>query len=412
MIEPVAVWTSEGADVRVGTLYPHRGRGTESATFSYETVYLARPDAYGIDPQLPLDASPHHTPVAHVLFGAVADSAPDRWGRTLLLRRETRAAREEGRPPRSLSELDYLLGVRDDLRQGALRYADEAGTFLASEPDAVPILTDLPSLLDLADRAERDTATLPDLQRMVHAGGSLGGARPKAHVVARDGTLALAKFPSGERDTWDVMAWEFVTLKLAEAAGITVPPAELLTLAERRVLVVNRFDRHYRSGVSSRVGYASAMTMLEAADGNEASYLDIAVVIEERSDRATEDLKELWRRMLFSVLVGNTDDHLRNHGFLHVPGRDAWRLSPAFDINPDPTPGPMHHATSIDGTDEPATVAAVQAVARDFRLSSGEAKDITATVVNAVARWAARARSVGISQQAIEAMAPAFNRNE
>ena len=174
------------------------------------------------------------------------------------------------------------------------------------------------------------------------------------------------------------------------------------------MLVVQRFDRRYGTAGVSRIGYASAMTMLEASDGDGASYLDIAAVIEERSDRATKDLEQLWRRMLFSVLVGSTDDHLRNHGFLHVPGRDAWRLSPAFDMNPDPTPGPKHHATSIDGTGEPATVATVQAVARDFRLSEAEAEGITATVIEAVAGWKARARSVGLADQAIEAMAPAF----
>jgi serine/threonine-protein kinase HipA len=405
---PVAVWTSEGEDVRVGALYPHRRRGTESATFSYDDAYLARPDAYAIDPQLSLDASPHHTSASRALFGAMADGAPDRWGRTLLTRREARAARDERRAARALGELDFLLGVRDDLRQGALRYLDEKGEFLAREPDGVPVLTDLPSLLDLADRAERDSTSLPDLQRLVHAGGSLGGARPKAHVIARDGTLALAKFPSAERDTWDVMAWEYVTARLAEAAGIVVPACELLTLAERRVLLVNRFDRRYSAGVTRRVGYASAMTMLEASEGDGASYLDIAAVIEVRSDRATADLEQLWRRALFSVLVGNTDDHLRNHGFLHVPGRDAWRLSPAFDMNPDPTPGPKHHATSVDGTDAAATVEAVLAVAPEFRLRPTEADVVAGTVMGAVSRWREVARSAGLTGGAIKAMAPAF----
>ncbi len=408
MTAPVTVWTSEGADVRVGALYPHRRRGTESATFSYEAAYLARPDAYAIDPQLSLSASPHHTPSSRALFGAMSDSAPDRWGRTLLLRREARAALNEGRAAREFGELDFLLGVRDDLRQGSLRYSDEDGRFLAVEPGGVPVLTDLPSLLALADRAERDSASLPDLQRLVHAGGSLGGARPKAHVVARDGTLAIAKFPSADRDTWDVMAWEYVVLQLARASGVAVPPCELLTLAERRVLVVNRFDRRHGTGGDGRIGYASAMTMLEASDGAGASYLDIAAVIEERSDRATDDLEQLWRRMLFSVLVGNTDDHLRNHGFLHVAGRDAWRLSPAFDMNPDPKQGPKYHATSIDGSDAPATVDGARAVAGNFRLSPQAADAVIGAVVGAVSQWREGARSVGISRGAIEAMAPAF----
>ena len=409
MTAPVTVWLDEGEPVPVGQLFSHRRRGSESATFTYAADYLSRPGACAIDPAMPLSASPHHTSATRAMFGAFTDAAPDRWGRTLIARREARRAREQQRAARSLGEIDFLLGVRDDLRQGALRFADAEGTFLAPDDDGVPALTDLPSLLDLADRAERDTAVLPDLERLVHAGGSLGGARPKAHVRTSSGALAIAKFPSASHDTWDVMAWEYVLLRLAHRAGIAVPAHQLLSLAGRNVLIIERFDR---TGPQSqqRVGYASAMTMLEASDGDQASYLDIAAVIEERSDHTTADLEQLWRRMVFSVMTGNTDDHLRNHGFLHVPGRDAWRLSPAFDVNPDPAAGPRIHATSIDGSDAPSTLAAALAVARDFRLNDSAAAQVIAQVADAVAAWEAEARLAGLSSAAIAAMAPAFDR--
>jgi len=414
--QPVQVWDGEAEAVHVGTLYAHRRRGTESASFTYDPPYLARPGATMWGPDLPLSAAPHHTPAGRKLFGAMADGAPDRWGRTLLTRQEARRAREEGRQARLLGEVDFLLGVRDDLRQGSLRYRLDDGPFLATEADGVPLLTDLPALLELAQQAERDAVTLPDLNRLVNAGGSLGGARPKAHVVTREGRLAIAKFPSADRDTWDVMAWERVALVLAADAGIHVPRSSLISVAGRAVLVVERFDRR-PSGADAgdggaeswrRVGYASAMTMLEANDGASASYVDIAAVIEEVSDRASEDLEQLWRRLLFSVAIGNTDDHLRNHGFLRQAGLDAWRLSPAFDVNPDPTLGPKHHATSIDGSDAPATIARAMAVARDFRLRDAEAERIAADVLGAVACWREVAHDVGLAPSAIEAMAPAF----
>lgn len=185
----------------------------------------------------------HHSRVGQPLFGAITDCAPDRWGRTLVLRREAALARAEGRTARSLAESDFLLGVRDDLRQGALRFTADGRVFLADDTTGVPELTDLPALLDLSNRAERDTADLSDLQRLIRVGSSLGGARPKAHVRETDGRLAIAKFPSADHDTWNVMTWEKVALDLAAQAGIEVPRSRLLDLAGRSVLVVDRFDR-------------------------------------------------------------------------------------------------------------------------------------------------------------------------
>ena len=409
----VEVWVSiGGVDVRAGTLYPHRRRGgsTESASFTYLDEYLANPRAYSLEPGLPLEAGAHQSAIGHPMFGAFGDCAPDRWGRTLVKRREAAEARAEGREPRSLGEVDHLLGARDDLRQGALRFRRGDGPFEAVEGRGVPALTDLPELLTLAARAEADSADLPDLQRLIRVGSSLGGARPKAHVRDAEGNLAIAKFPSAAHDTWNVMAWEKVALELAAQAGITVPASTLLNLAGRSVLVVDRFDRTRDAdgGPAGRVGYVSAMTMLQSTDGGQGSYLEMAEAIETRSSHATADLRQLWRRIVFSILISNTDDHLRNHGFLHEDG-DTWRLSPAFDVNPNPEPGAKHLSTAIDLGDDTASISLALSVADYFRLGAEEADDVVAQVQTAVSHWAPVARQYGLSSQEVTAMSWAFD---
>lgn len=406
---PVEVWVRiDGEDVVAGTLYSHRRRQVEAASFSYRAEYLSARGAYALDPALPLVLGAQQTRVGQPLFGALTDCAPDRWGRTLLLRQEVALARAEGRPARQLGETDYLLGVRDDLRQGALRFRQDGSGFLADDVSGVPALTDLPQLLDLAARAENpegfsDTAELGDLQRLVRIGSSLGGARPKAHVLDTGGRIAIAKFPSAGTDTWNVMAWERVGLDLAFRAGIEVPASKLLSLAGRSVLVVDRFDR---TETGQRIGYASAMTMLEAADGDQRSYIEIAEVIENTSGRATFELQQLWRRIVFNVLICNTDDHLRNHGFLHVRG-DMWRLAPAFDLNPNPAPGTTL-STTIDVADDRASVELALSVADYFRLSADDARTVLEDVAGAVSQWRDVARRHGLTDPEVARMAPAF----
>lgn len=401
----VRVHTSlEGQDVEVGTLYCHRRGRTESATFVYDDGYVAQRGAYQLEPALPLSTAPAQTAVGRSMFGAFGDSAPDRWGRTLIRHAEARAAREENRPARSLTEADHLLGVRDDLRQGALRFRVGDGPYLARDDVGVPALTDLPELVALADAAERDDVSLPDLKRLVRVGSSLGGARPKAHVQDTDGRVAIAKFPSAAHDTWNVMAWEAVALELARRAGIEVPSSRLLDLAGRHVLVVDRFDRT-RDG--SRIGYVSAMTMLEASDGDRRSYLEIAEVIEVTSARAGRDLAELWRRVVFNVLVSNTDDHLRNHGFLHSGGT-SWSLAPAFDLNPEPEPGPRYLSTTIDMGDDEASIDLAMSVAPMFRLSGAAARTVLHEVAAVVRTWRDVARQ-WLGPEEVERMAPAFD---
>lgn len=391
--------------MRAGRLYSRVRRGVESTTFIYDAGYLANAAAYELDPALPLTSGPHHTAAELKLFNAMRDTSPDRWGRMLVKRAEKIRADADGTAPRRLSEMDYLLGVRDDLRQGALRLRpDPDGPFVATDDLGVPALVDLPELLETAARVESDDAADEEVRRMVRAGSSLGGARPKAHVRDASGRVAIAKFPSPATDTWNVMAWEKVALDLAEQAGITVPASRLHVIAGRHVLVVDRFDR---TGDGHRVGYVSALTMLEARDGDTRSYLEIGEVIEERSPSAAAELEQLWRRIVFTVLISNTDDHLRNHGFLHAGAR-SWRLSPAFDLNPNPGSGTAWLQTAIDDVETEASVDLVMQVAPYFRLKPQRADQLLTEVRTAVQSWRDVAKTTGLGISEINRMAPAF----
>ena len=411
MPEPtsVDVYASiNGDNILAGRLYSHHGRRAESATFTYSDNFLGDPRAFALEPGLPLFSGAQQTPIGLELFRAFSDSSPDRWGRRLITRAERIRAEQTRGTAHTLGEFVYLLGVRDDLRQGALRFAPPGTTtFLADDNAGVPALTDLPKLLELADRAGADTADYTDLRILLRAGSSLGGARPKAHVRTEDGRVAIAKFPSAGSDTWNVMAWEKTAFDLAQQAGITVPDSRLLRIANRDVHIIDRFDR---SG-DIRIGYVSAMTMLEARDGDTGSYLDIAAVIEEHSQTTTSELHQLWKRIAFSILISNTDDHLRNHGFLHLSG-DSWRLSPAFDLNPDPSPGRKQLSTAIDSSDTTASIALAMQVAPLFRLSGERAADALREVCDATRRWATVAADNGLTRSAITDMAPAFEHPE
>lgn len=394
-----------GEDVRAGRFWSHRRRGNESATFSYAPEYLARADAYALDPMLPLLDGPQQTPRGQAIFGAFSDCAPDRWGRRLIQRGERRRAEREEGTERSFAEADYLLGVRDDLRQGALRFRD-LETYLADEQDGVPDLLQLPALLGAAESMERDEASEEELRRLLRGGSSLGGARPKAHVVDGRGRLAIAKFPSPV-DEWDVMRWEALALALARAAGISVPNSFLHEIEGKAVLIVDRFDR--QDGI--RIGYVSAMTMLEAADGDTGCYLDIAEAIEDHSAEVGEELRQLWRRIAFSVLISNTDDHLRNHGFLRT-STSGWSLSPAFDLNPDPEAGPKRLSTAISYDTNAARIDVLIEVAEYFRLDVEEALSTLAEVESVTREWRSAAQEARIARAEIERMAPAFEHEQ
>jgi serine/threonine-protein kinase HipA len=397
-----------GCIVPAGWLWTHRHGRSESATFSYREDYLQRADAYELDPGLPLRAGQQQTPVGQPLFGAMSDCAPDGWGRRLVRRAEAEQARAARTRQRGLTEVDFLLGARDDLRQGALRFRSHDGAqYLAAETEGVPHLIGLPRLLNAAEELERDEPTSEDLRLLLHGGSSLGGARPKAHVLDTEGRLAIAKFPSPTADDWDVIRWEAVALTLAGDAGIAVAENDLHVIENRPVLVVRRFDRDD----GGRIGYVSAMTMLQAKDGEQASYLEIGQTIEERSPDAGPDLRELWRRIVFTILTSNTDDHLRNHGFLRK-STAGWSLSPAFDLNPNPEGGAKQLATAIDEHDTRASIATALEVAGLFRVSQAQARAIVAEVSAATERWRDIARAKGLGAQQIARLEPAFEHEQ
>src|ERR1039458_1658586 len=397
-----------GRDVPAGQLWTHRRGQSESATFSYRDDYLQRADAYELDPGLPLQAGQHQTPVKQPLCGAMSDCAPNGWGRRLVRRAEAQQAREADTRQRGLTEVDFLLGARDDLREGALRFrGHDSEQYLALDTEGVPHLIGLPRLLNAAEELERDEPTSEDLRLLLHGGSSLGGARPKAHVLNTKGRLAIAKFPSPQADEWDVIRWEAVALTLAANAGITVPEHELHVIENRPVLVVRRFDRD----AGGRLGYLSAMSMLQAKDGEQASYLEIGQVLEERSSDAAADLRELWRRIVFTILISNTDDHLRNHGFLRM-STAGWSLSPAFDLNPNPEGGAKQLANAIDETNAQASLATALEVADLFRVSETQAREIVGEVSNATARWLDVARATGLGGPELERLESAFEHEQ
>lgn len=399
-----------GATRRVGRLWVTTSRGRESATFDYDPEWLACDERFALDPALQLFPGPFHTRAGQALFGAMGDSAPDRWGRTLLARAERRRAREEGRTPRAMREIDYLLGVSDETRQGALRFSAEAdGPFLAeSTASAVPPLVELPALLGAADRVLDDQETDADLRLLLAPGSSLGGARPKASVRDGDGSLLIAKFPAGS-DAYGVVRWEAVALSLARKAGIEVAEARVAVVLDRPVLLLRQFDRANRY----RIPFLSALSALGAGDRDLHSYLEIADALRPHGAAVARDLAALWRRLVFNVLISNTDDHLRNHAFLYA-GPAGWRLSPAYDLNPVPTdvkPRLLSTAITAD-LDLTASLELALEVAGHFGLRAEGARAVVAEVHASVRGWREEAARFGIGSAEIERMATAFEHED
>jgi serine/threonine-protein kinase HipA len=394
-----------GREVVAGTLWVHE-RGGQSATFRYADAYLASPISYALDPALPKASGVFHTTPGKAMFNAFADSAPDRWGENLMRRAERERARSASAAPRSLGKADFLLGVRDDTRQGAIRFrAPGTGAYYSQHRNAVPRLIELPRLLRAIDHLDAEDLADRDLKDLIDAGSSLGGARPKAAVIDSTGRLAIAKFPRVGSDEWDVAGWEEVELRLARRAGLTVAESELVTVAGRNVLTVDRFDR--RDG--NRTGFTSALTMLEASDGERRSYLEIAEAIELHSPRPTADLRELYRRVIFSILTSNTDDHLRNHAFLRE--RHGWTLSPAYDLNPNPNDS-GRLSTAIDLDDTTASIELALSVSGYFRIQPAEARALIAGVEQATALWQREATGLGLPRTQIDLMANAYETSQ
>lgn len=410
-IEVHADWHGLGGPLPMGKLYATPGRREELFSFEYDRKWLASGRARQLDPRLQLLAGEQHPPSG--IFGLFLDSAPDRWGRTLLDRREARRARTEGRKPRPLHESDYLLGVFDEHRMGALRFRLEPdGPFLDNDGGrASPPWTSLreleaASLALEAEGAEKNPRYDDWLQMLLAPGASLGGARPKAGVRDPKGRAWLAKFPSrGDRD--DIGGWEAVVHGLARRCGIAVPPFDALRFGSpHHTFLARRFDR---TDEGARIHFASAMTLLDRKDGDGheqgASYLELAELIARDGSRTTVDLEQLWRRIVFFMCVSNTDDHLRNHGFLLEPGR-GWTLAPAYDVNPFAAGNGL--TLNVSETDNAQDLQLALEVCGHFRLKKAAAQDIIAGIRKAVRKWPAEARKRRIPAAEIDRMSPAF----
>ncbi len=390
--------------ILVGRLWAHTRNGRESATFEYENTWLDFEKHFSLEPALPLNIGPHHSLLEKPLFGAIGDSAPDRWGRILMRRSERLAAERENRSSRSLMEIDYLLMVNDEAREGAVRFSLEAGgEFLANtDHKKIPPLIDLPQLLNASERVTEDNATEEDLKLLLAPGSSLGGARPKASVRDQGGHLAIAKFPN-KLDETNIVLWEALALTLAKQAKIAVPISRIEKVLNRPVLISRRFDRVQKK----RIPFLSAMSMLGAKDNEMHSYLEIADALRQYGSHPKEDIKALWRRIIFNILISNTDDHLRNHGFLY--DGVGWRLCPAYDLNPVPIElKPRILSTAISMDDATASIDLAMSVIAYFDLSAKEAENIIAEVSKIIASWKTTAKQLGIHSTEIARMASAF----
>lgn len=399
----------DGVPRLVGRLWSRVRKRKESATFEYDQAWLEHPERFSLEPALKLGPGPFHTPTDTPMFGAIGDSAPDRWGRALMRRMERRRAEREGGAPRTLQEIDYLLLVDDEARQGALRFAErEGGPFLREEGvKRIPPLVELPKLLSAAEHVVEEKDTDEDLRLLFAPGSSLGGARPKASVREKDGHLAIAKFPRRDDEINTVM-WEAVALTLAKKAGIAVPERRVENVGNKPVLLLRRFDRDG----ARRIPFLSAMSMLGSKDNETRSYLEIVDALRQHGAAPKADMEALWRRLVFNILISNTDDHLRNHGFLYE-GPDGWRLSPAYDLNPQPTDiKPRILTTAVNEDDNTASLALAMEVAGYFELDATKAREIAAQVGNAVSKWRDEAARYGLTKGEINRMASAFEHQD
>lgn len=377
-------------------------RGTEVCSFIYDNAWLRNNRIPRIDPNLEYFSGPQYVDGEKKQFGVFMDSAPDRWGRMLMNRR--RLSTGDKTP---LRESDYLLGVDDYSRLGAIRFSlEKGGKFISDEKNmSAPPIEKLKDIEFAASEYEKDENFLDEkwISLLLAPGSSLGGARPKANVVDLDDSLWIAKFPS-KHDAWDSGLFEYVTYELARLCGLNTMPSKLLKFSERgSTFLVKRFDRNGKK----RIHFASSMCLLDKTDGesSECSYLDLADFIRSNGCNVEADLAELFKRIVFSILVKNTDDHLRNHGFLLM--KNGWVLSPLFDVNPNPDG--MYLSMTIDGMDNSLNLDSAIAVSFAFGIDEKAARDIVDEMSSIISSsWKKIARRCGASEKAIEYMTFAF----
>lgn len=390
----------------MGRLYAQPSRGKEIFSFEFEPEWLQTPYCRLLDPDLQLFKGRQFLADTKDNFGLFTDSAPDRWGRVLLERRESIRAKDEQQPRKTLMESDFLLGINDSTRMGALRLKTEPnGPFLDDDTQyTTPPFTSLRELEQASWHLENDSD--PNmrkwLQILLAPGSSLGGARPKANVQAPDGSLWIAKFPS-RSDRQDIGAWEAVAMQMARACGITISDFNVVRYNQYATFLTRRFDR---TSEGKRIHFTSAMTMLGYSDGNTegCSYLELAEWISRNSCQAQADLEELWRRLVFSIAISNCDDHLRNHGFLL--SENGWRLAPAYDLNP------VYYGTglclNIDEHSNALDFDLALEVAPYFGVNTAKSTQIISSIKENVSNWRHWAKHYHIPREEQEMMAPAF----
>ena len=397
-----------GGVQRVGTLHRQARRGGEAVAFEYHPDWLTDPDRFSLEPALTLNRGDFAPAARLAMFGSIGDSAPDTWGRRLMQRAERRRAVREGRAVRTLAESDYLIGVADVSRLGALRFRYTGGEmFEAQTAQGVPGLVELGRLMAVTDRILRDEETDADLQMIFAPGSSLGGARPKASVIDHHGRLSIAKFPKPD-DDYSVERWESVALTLAGMAGVRVAAHELIEVAGQAILLSRRFDREGER----RIPFLSALSMMGLKDGERGSYPELVDVLVQTGAQTKRDAADLYRRMVLNVLISNVDDHLRNHGFLWL-GQGGWTLSPAYDLNPTPVDVKARIlTTTIDLDDGTCDLALVLSVAGLFSLSAADARDIVREVAQVTRRWRDVAAAAGARPAEIRRMESAFEHDD
>ena len=383
-------------------------RGTETILFEYDVAWLGDIERFSLESALALTRGVFAPPSGLVTFGSIGDSAPDTWGRRLMQRAERRLAEREGRAVRTLAESDYLLGVADETRLGALRFRRVGEkSFQAPIRAGVPALIELGRLLKITERILRDEETDEDLQFIFAPGSSLGGARPKASVIDQHGHLCIAKFPK-ETDDYSMETWEEIALRLASQAGIDTPRHELIEVAGKAVMLSRRFDR---DGVI-RIPFLSAMAMMGTKDGERGSYPEIVDALARHGAQGKTDAHALYRRVVFNVLISNVDDHLRNHGFLWL-GKTGWSLSPVYDLNPVPADLKARIlTTNIDLDEGTCSLDLLEAASEYFSLTLRQARAIIKEVATVTATWRDTAKAVGARPSEITRMASAFEHDD
>ncbi|MEZ6097220.1 MAG: HipA domain-containing protein [Pirellulaceae bacterium] len=409
-------WQELGECQRIGLMRVNRVHGRETFSFEYDPEWLAGNNTLVLDPELSLFLGPQYlNDRDKANFGLFLDSSPDRWGQIIMKRREALVARQEARAPNALLQSDFLLGVHDEQRMGGLRFKEDPnGAFLSNHNgNNVPPWTRLRELENAAWQFQTDSDILHSennewLHLLIAPGSSIGGARPKAGVCDEIGNLWIAKFP-GKGDEIDKGAWEMVIHTLAVRAGIDVTEARTEKFGRpHHTFLTKRFDRVVVDGARQRRHFTSAMTMLGYSDGTNhsdgASYLEIVEFLTRHGADVDVDLPELWRRIVFSICVSNTDDHLRNHGFLLTDR--GWRLSPAYDINPEPMGFGLH--LNITETDNFLSLDLAKVVSGYFRVDHKLADQIISEVSASVRAWPEVASDLGISRGEQELLRPAF----